>query len=99
MLSGLGVLPRVGRLKHLLYTSWVIWVLISVVYGPRLSSMISLRVCHGYLRIVHIHVFGWSTVSLHRGACLWNDVCWVWYILLVMSVSLVKILLSELCMQ
>lgn len=58
MLSGPGALSQVNRLTHLSYTSRVKWVLISVVYGPCLSNIIPSCVCHGYFRIVHMHVFG-----------------------------------------
>ena len=58
MLSGPGVFPRVSRLTHLLYVTRVNCVLISVLYGPHLSSMIPLFVCHGYLRMTHVHVVG-----------------------------------------
>ena len=77
ILSGPGAFPRVSRLTHLLYIYRVNWVLISVLCRPFLLSMISLFVCHEYLRMAHMHVFGWSIVSSRGGACLWNDACWV----------------------
>ena len=70
MLSGPRAFPRVNRLTHLSYITRVNWELISVVWGPLLSSMSPLCVCHGYLRTAHIHVVGWSMVSSHSGACL-----------------------------
>ena len=99
MLSGPGAFPRVNLLMHLSYISRVNWVLISELCGPLLSSMIPLFVCHGYLRMTHIHAFGWSMVSSYNGARLWNDVCWIWYISVAMSMGLVRIWPLELCMQ
>ena len=90
MLSGPGAFPLVSLLTHLSYISRVNWVLISVLCGPLLSSMIPLFVCHGYLRMAHIHAFRWSMISSLNGAYLWNDVCWVWYISLAISMGLVR---------
>ena len=55
----------------------------------------TIYVCDGYLRIGHMHVFGWFVISSHKDNCLWNDVCQIWYVFLVMSVDLVRILPSE----
>ena len=99
MLSGLGAFLLVSCLMHLSYISRMNWVLISMLCGPLLLSMIPLFVSHGYLRMAHIHAFGWSIVSSHSGACLLNGVCWVWYISLTLSMDLVRMLHLELCMQ
>ena len=56
---------------------------------PLFSTIILWCECHGYLRTAHRHVLGWSMVSSHKGACLWNDYCWVVYISLAMSTGLV----------
>ena len=53
---------------------------------PKLPYLSFICKCHGYLFPMHLHVVGWS---LQRGACLWNDACWVQYILLEMSLGFV----------
>ena len=56
-------------------------------------------VCQGYFCIAHIHVWGWSIVSSHKGVCLWNDIFWIWYIFLDLSLGSVMIWPCEFCKQ
>ena len=74
-------------------------MLIRVVCGHFWSNMIPLCVCNGYLRIGHMHVLGWSTMSSHSGVCLLNDIRWVYNISLATSMDFVRILPLEFCMQ
>jgi hypothetical protein len=63
ILSGPGVLPLVSLFTQLSYISLVNCELICAFWAPRLSSMIRSYECHGYFRIAHLHVRGWSIVS------------------------------------
>jgi hypothetical protein len=70
MLSGPGILPLVNLFKQLSYISLVNCMLIWAFWGPRLSNMIRSCECHGYFRIAHMHVGGWSLMSSQIGVYL-----------------------------
>lgn len=54
-------------------------------WGVLLSKKMPLGVCHGYFRMVHMHVSRCYVVLSWRGACLWNNACWQHCISLAMG--------------
>ena len=69
------------------------------LWGSLLSRMKPSCVCHGYLRIAHKHVVGWSVVSSQLGACRWIDNCCVLCISSAMSLGLVSMVPCGFCIQ
>lgn len=59
--------------------------------------MKSLCVYQRYLRTAHMHVFGWSVGSSHIGVSFLNNVYWVWFISLAISLGCVRMWPCELC--
>ena len=68
MLSGPGVFPLVNLLRQLSYISLVkLFGLFADLGVLVLSNIMPCGECHGYFRIAHMHVCGWSVVSSHMG--------------------------------
>lgn len=72
--------------------SWEMFIYLCGGGGSLLSKKMPLGVCHGYFRMVHMHVSGCYVMLSLMGACLWSNTCWEHCMALAMAMGFVRIL-------